>query len=129
MNRIIRPTASTNCVFVLAATLGLAAGCSRTQPANLLTNPIASPAIAIGDATKRPKQFQALFAAGSTPNDTVRKRMAALMFQVERVNQTSDSEASLHVLVDDVAGKRVGEIDWTVAKEKDQWKLKSTPLP
>jgi hypothetical protein len=129
MNRIVLPTTSINCTVGLAAILGLATGCNRTQPASLLNNPIASPAIAIGDATKRPKQFQALFVAGSAPNETVRKQMAALMFQVNRVHQTSDSEASLHILVDDVAGKRVGEVDWTVAKEHDQWKLKSTPLP
>jgi len=129
MTRLTRPAWSTKCFTILAVLLALTGGCHRSRPTDVLANPIAAPAIALGDASKHPKQFQALFAAGSTPSDAVRKQMATLMFQVERVSQTSDSEASLNVLVDDVAGKRIGDVDWTVAKEQDQWKLKSTPLP
>jgi hypothetical protein len=123
------PTITFRPLAAIAVSLLLLTGCSRPAPASLATNPMAAPAMELSDATSRPKRFRALFVDGAAPSDAERKRFANFMFQVVQVNPISDSEAALHILVDDDAGRRIGETDWSVVKADGTWKLKTAPLP
>ncbi|HEY2881640.1 MAG TPA: hypothetical protein VGJ15_04390 [Pirellulales bacterium] len=107
----------------------LASGCGRAPKTNIESNAAAAPVVALADAAENPKHFQALFVAGAVPNEAQRQRFMKLMFQVAAVKTVSDSEATLHVLIDDGHGKSLGETDWTVVREGQQWKLKSAALP
>ncbi len=117
------------CQRAITIVLLLLAGCSKPTPASLATNPMAAPAMELSDATSRPKKFRALFATGAAPTDAERKHFAQFMYQVAQVNAVSDSQATVHILVDDDAGRRIGEVDWTVVNESGKWKLKLAPLP
>ena len=111
------------------AALILTWGCSRASPAAMATNVVAAPVYELADAADRPQRFRKLFVEGAVPNDQQRRRFGQLILQVSKVISVSDSEATLHVLVDSDKGDRVGEVDWTVIREGDAWKLKTAPLP
>jgi hypothetical protein len=107
----------------------VALGCNRPTPASLATDPMAAPAMAVSDAATHPKRFREQFVDGAVPDDKARKHFNDFNLIIVGVTPVSETEAMVHVLVDDNSGKRVAEKDWTVAKADGRWKLKSAPLP
>src|SRR5262245_57025135 len=95
---------------LLATVLVLASGCNRNEPAAMAVNVVAAPVYELADAADRPQRFRSLFVAGALPSDEQRKRLGQLSLQVSEVTSVSDAQATLHVLVDDEKGDRVGEV-------------------
>jgi predicted small lipoprotein YifL len=104
-------------------------GCGGQKNGPLPPTDVTAPIDALADVAGDVKKIPCLFVSGAAPGDAVRRRYAQLMFSCLRVRQISDTEAEVHVLIEDGSGKSLGEADWVVAKTRDVWQLKSAPLP
>ncbi len=83
----------------------------------------------VADAAGRKTEFFRYFAKGAIPDDRLRERYRRLMFSVAALEFTGENEAVVQVAVEDLNGQRLEEQTWTAVKEKEEWKLKTAPLP
>lgn len=83
----------------------------------------------VSDATTQPKRFEELFAKGKEPDKGRRKEYAQYNFRpIEQPSLDGDT-AKVRVLVRDRMDQTVGEVEWSAAREGDQWRLSNAPLP
>jgi hypothetical protein len=80
------------------------------------------------DSANKPDRWQLQFAAGAAPNDVDRPKYGKLMLHATDAKLTGET-GTVKVLVEDVNGTKLGEVEWTVVQEAGGWKIKSAPLP
>jgi hypothetical protein len=119
-------------VFIFSA-LGLA-GCGSDKAAGPSTDDIdliKNLAAHVPDVSSRPQTFKAFFAKdGTVPPEADRKRIEKLQFSVVGTPKINGDVAEVDVQVrSSASGDTVGQVQWTFAKENEQWKLKTAPLP
>ena len=81
-----------------------------------------------GAAADSQEQFAEMFLEGSAPSEEDRAKYAELEFKAASVNFSGDT-ATVEVEVKDLQGNAKGTVTWEAAKAKNDWRLKSAPLP
>jgi hypothetical protein len=75
------------------------------------------------------ERIKPLFAPGSGPSKEALPRYRAYRYEGKQVVQSGDS-ATVSVIVKEAkTGNPAGEMQWSVIKVNDVWKLKEAPLP
>jgi hypothetical protein len=84
----------------------------------------------VPDRVRNPNSFRELFADGAAPTEAQRPLYARYQIEPISVPRIEGDTATVEVRVyDDRAGKDIGKVTWTLAKQGDKWKLKTAPLP
>jgi len=107
--------------------LTVVVGCSGNEfgtPSDELAQFIAG----VADSAGNPETFQAIFAAGTTPDESERSKYGSHAFWAKNVSISGDM-ATVTVEVSDSDDRVISELEWTAVQEAGQWKLKTAPLP
>lgn len=80
------------------------------------------------DAAQKPDRWPTFFATGAAPGDSERPKYGKLMLRPQDA-QLGAGSGTVKVLVEDLDGRQVGEVEWAVVQEGGAWKIKSAPLP
>jgi hypothetical protein len=110
-------------------------GCDRPVPKNpdvpvekLILRPVED----VDDRASRPGELQLLkkvFAPGSEPSPGVLSRFPAYRYNATNVVQNGDSATLTVALTDGKTGNPAGEVQWSVVKVGNAWRIKDAPLP
>ena len=80
------------------------------------------------DSAKNPERWQTFFAPGAAPGDAERPKYGTLMLHANDATLTGDT-GTVKVGVEDLEGRPLGDVEWTVVNEGGEWKIKTAPLP
>lgn len=120
-------------LFLAGWLASFVAGCgSRTAPVDLSGDEMAVRLLISGlpDDIDSKKIATELFVEGAMPDDTTRKRMAALMFMpLDGIAIDGDTAKAEITVSDGSTGSELGKVEWSAVKQGGQWKLKTVPLP
>jgi hypothetical protein len=114
---------------------GLSMGCDRPLSRNpevpiekLILRPIED----VDDRASTPGDLQLVprvFAPGSQPTKDALKRYAAYRYQGSHVVQSGDSATVTVAITDAKTGNPAGEMQWTLVKVGEVWRIQDAPLP
>ena len=83
----------------------------------------------LDDVKNKPNILSGWFASGAAPPAAELKKYAKFTFRPNGKATISGETATAKVRVLDANEKQVGEVEWTLVREGDRWKLKSAPVP
>jgi len=108
----------------------LVAGCGKDKP------PVATDkqkimgiVSALSDAWRNPDSFQRLFVEGAAPDAKQRSRFGQYSFEVKSTSVEGERIIATVIAREVQTGNAVGELQWMLVREGDQYKLQSAPLP
>jgi hypothetical protein len=107
------------------------AGCSASKDAAPATEPqqVGMVISSLNDVTSKPNLLTPWFAQGAAPPAAELRKYAAYTFKPNGKPTVSGDTATAKVRVLDDKDHQVAEVEWTLVREGDRWKLKSAPLP
>ncbi len=111
-------------LMVVAVCWGCGDGARTPVPSEQIQLALAQ----LPEAATSAEPFEMFFAAGTAPAESERPQFALLSFHALDVNLEAKS-AAVKVLIQDLEGHKVGEVNWTFVREKGAWKIKDAPLP
>jgi hypothetical protein len=122
-------------VLFLTLLVGLPLGCEHAAPQKpevpaevVILRPIED----VDDRASLPNGLQLIkrvFVAGSEPSDKALPRYAAYRYKGSQVIQSGESATVTVSLTEAKTGNPAGEVQWTLAKVGNAWKIKEAPLP
>lgn len=114
--------------LLLAVVLLGVAGCGREPAGPTPAEQVQMLVADLPDAAGKPDRVKDVFAAGAAPPDAQQAEYRRLTFRAGEPSLSGDS-GTVPVTVEDASGTKLGEVEWSVTREGDRWKLKSAPLP
>ena len=110
-------------------------GCDRPLPVNPEV-PIEKRILMLVDdvddfsqSKKELERIKPLFAPGSEPSRETLLRYMAYRYEGKRPVLSGDSATVTVVIKEAKTGNPAGEVQWSIIKVNDVWKLKEAPLP
>lgn len=120
------------CGVVLCSLAMILAGCGGGGQTEYIETDEGDVRLALSDvsgAASDPDEFRALFAEGAAPPDSEREKYRPYMCRANSVTIEGDTATAMVEIEDGNTGQIVGEMEWTLVRQGDQWKLQSAPLP
>jgi hypothetical protein len=119
-------------VFLIATGLLSASGCERQQHASAPPNPDAAQIIAVitsvSDSSDTLTKLSRKYAKEAQPNEAQRKQLFKCSYSIDGPVKIDGNTATAKVKIKQGDQER-GSAEWTVIKDGEIWKLKSTPMP
>jgi hypothetical protein len=110
-------------------------GCSRTPPLDpevptekrilMLVDDVDD----FSQSAKELERIKRLFAPGSEPSKEALARYSMFRYEAKLCVPSTDSATVTVIAKDAKSGETAGEVQWSVIKVHDVWKLKDAPLP
>ncbi len=126
MNLPVRSVLLWMCVAALAG----AVGCGKDKPpAATDRHKIVGLVSALSDAWRNPDSFERLFVEGAAPEAKQRPRFGQYSYDVKSTATEGDRIIATVIARDVKTGEAIGELQWTLVREGDQYKVQSAPLP
>ncbi len=113
----------------------VAPGCDRAPPANPDVPSERKILMLVEDlddfsqSKKELERIKRLFVPGSQPSQEALSRYMAFRYEGQQPVQSGDSATVAVIVKDAKTGNPVGEVQWSIVKVNDVWKLKEAPLP
>ena len=114
---------------LLIASTALVAGCGVVGASSEDVDAARQSVAAIGDAVPHPARFTQLYVEGSAPSDAERPKYGLYRFWGRTASVSGDTATVTVEVTDRKTNQIIGDFEWIVVKENDNWKLKDTPLP
>ena len=80
-------------------------------------------------AASDPQEFRAMFVEGAAPAESERQKYGPYMCRANSLKIDGATATATVEVEDGNTGEIVGEVEWTLARQGEQWKLQSAPLP
>lgn len=113
-----------------AAAAACLIGCGKDKPPVATdAHKIAGLVSGVSDASRSPDSFERLFVDGAAPDAKERPRYAQYSFELKSTAAEGDRVIATVVAREAKTGSVVGELQWTMVRQGDQYKLQSAPLP
>jgi hypothetical protein len=122
----------TACGVLLCSLAMMLAGCGGGGQTEYVESDEGDVRLVLSDvsgAASDPNDFRALFAEGAAPPDAERAKYRPYMCRANEITIEGNTATALVEIEDGNTGQIVGEKEWTLVREGDQWKLQSAPLP
>jgi hypothetical protein len=119
--------------FVLAGVVVL--GCDHPvemKPDVPTDQRILWPVADVDDRSSSPGELELMkkvFVPGSEPDKKALLRYPAYRYQGTKIVQSGDTATVRVVLTDAKTGNPAGEVEWSLVKMGDNWRIKDAPLP
>jgi hypothetical protein len=107
---------------------GMLVGCGGEEAGPSQSEQVTMMIANLPDSANKPDRWESFFAAGAAPAVPDRPKYGSLMLHAMDAKLSGD-EGTVKVLVEDINGAKVGDVEWTVVREGGTWKIKSAPLP
>lgn len=122
----------TTWVFFIATGLLCVSGCERQQHAPEPANPDVGQVIAVitsvPDSSDTLTKLSHKYVKDAQPNESLRKQMFKCSYSIDGPIKLDGTTATAKVKIKQGDQER-GTAEWTVVKDGEIWKLKSTPMP
>jgi hypothetical protein len=122
--------------FVLILLSGVVVGCSSTPPTGPTYGSEDGRKISVlvselNDVKSLPDRYKKLFATGVTLSPADRKKLDTIAYEVKGSPTVTGDTATATIAMrsESASSADLGTKEWTFAKEGDQWKIKTAPLP
>jgi len=107
-----------------------AVGCGKDKPPVATDKQkIVGIVSALSDAWRNPDSFERLFVDGAAPDAKLRPRFGQYSFELKSTSVEGERIIATVIAREVQTGNAVGELQWTLVREGDQYKLQSAPLP
>jgi short subunit dehydrogenase-like uncharacterized protein len=117
-------------MWLCVAALAWVVGCGKDKPPVATDrHKIIGLVSALSDAWRSPDSFERLFVEGAAPDAKQRPRFGQYLFELKSTSAEGDRIIATVVAREVQTGNAVGELQWTLVREGDQYKLQSAPLP
>jgi hypothetical protein len=118
------------CGLMLCSLAFVFAGCGGGQTEYIETEE-GNVKLALSDvagAASDPTDFRELFVEGAAP-EAERDKYRPYMYRAKSVKIDGANATAMVEVEDGSTGQIVGEIEWTLVLQGEEWKLKTAPLP
>jgi hypothetical protein len=120
------------CAFLLCLLAAVLAGCGGGGQTEYVETDEGDVRLALSDvsgAASDPDEFRALFVEGAAPADSERPKYAPFMYRANSLEIEGNTATAMVEIEDGNTGQIVGELEWTLVRQGDEWKIQSAPLP
>ncbi len=112
-------------IALAATTVGCGIGGGSSEDVDAARRSVSG----IGDALNHPDRLAQLYVSGSVPSGTERAKLARYRYWGRTAAISGDTATVTVEITDRKTNNIIGDVEWTVVKDGDTWKLKDTPLP
>jgi hypothetical protein len=80
-------------------------------------------------AATDPQEFRAMFVEGAAPPESEREKYHPYMCRAKSLKIDGNTATAKVEVEDGSTGQIVGEVEWTLVRQGEDWKFQSAPLP